>query len=97
MMVGNTLLWLSNFDHTQPTSRCYNTASAFRAHRTPHRESLCHDACGCGAMGEIPAAASSVSALELVSGAEMFRLLVVAITGGENGAVDTLESAIKLF
>ena len=49
------------------------------------------------AMGEIPAAASSVSALELVSGAEMFRLLVVAITSGENGAVDTLESAIKLF
>ena len=97
MTDGNLLLWLSNFDHTQPTSRCYNTASAFRAHRTPHRESLCHDACGCGAMGEIPAAASSVSALELVSGAEMFRLLVVAITGGENGAVDTLESAIKLF
>ena len=49
------------------------------------------------AMGEIPAAASSDSALELVSGAEMFRLLVVAITSGENGAVDTLESAIKLF
>ena len=97
MTLGNLLLWLSNFDHTQPTSRCYNTASAFRAHRTPHRESLCHDACDCGAMGEIPAAASSVSALELVSGAEMFRLLIVAITSGENGAVDTLESAISLF